>query len=201
MEAMLNNEGGLQTSLNVSHSLSVCLRLETRVQHEKCEQAMALDMSLRNGEAYIRLLQRLRKSYTFLANERIFLEAQEVFNRRGEIQADLDRIASDVGTVLADQIQCVSLYASFAEALGGLYVVTGSRLGGQVISRLVQDRLPGVPMRFFTADGCPLGADWHKFKTQLNLFGEQYPDAHGDVYNGAKLTFQHFEHFIGEWVN
>lgn len=78
------------------------------------------------------------------------------------------------------------------EALGALYVLEGSRLGGRVLMRRVQDAMPGLAATLFLADAVP-GA-WRALRTALDAFGERAgPEATAAVLRGADTTFLAFE--------
>lgn len=73
------------------------------------------------------------------------------------------------------------------------YVLQGSRLGGRFVAPALQARLglpAGTGMRFLSADGGDVGAEWAEFRGRLRAVA---PDPHGSradaVLAGALATF------------
>jgi len=82
---------------------------------------------------------------------------------------------------------------TFAHALGALYVVEGSTLGGRVILRDVERRLGQQitgATRFFGGGGMAAGPVWQQFRTALDGFGDDRPRLCDDVVTGAQRTFR-----------
>lgn len=80
---------------------------------------------------------------------------------------------------------------------GGLYVLEGATLGGQVISRIIRDRLglaPGAGCSFFWSYGEQIGPMWNEFKLTLESITPL--DRQDHVVAGARATFEAFE----DWV-
>jgi heme oxygenase len=81
---------------------------------------------------------------------------------------------------------------SLAHAMGALYVLEGSALGGRIILRDLQDRLGdqlGQATRFFGGRGERLGPMWNSFRGVLDRFGQTHPDLTDAVQSGADATF------------
>jgi len=82
---------------------------------------------------------------------------------------------------------------TFAHALGALYVLEGSTLGGQVILRDVERRLGrqiSRATRFFNGRGPATGPAWQGFRAALDTFGHNWPRLCADVVTGAQRTFR-----------
>ncbi len=87
--------------------------------------------------------------------------------------------------------------ASLPEALGCLYVLEGSTLGGQIISRHLQATLglgPGNGGAFFCGYGRQVGPMWKAFQAALPL-AVPLEEEHRAI-NSAKQTF----HWMNEWL-
>jgi len=85
--------------------------------------------------------------------------------------------------------------ADFASALGGLYVLEGSALGGKVILRALQARLgPQIAgaTAFFGGAGRERTLTWPAFKTMLDKFGAGRPASQARAVAGAMAVFQQF---------
>ena len=81
-----------------------------------------------------------------------------------------------------------------AFALGCLYTIQGSTLGGKVIYRQLDRLLPGKDGRCFFKGTADDGAHWQSLCAGLeNCAG----DAHlADMEEGAHYAFRQFEHFL-----
>jgi heme oxygenase (biliverdin-IX-beta and delta-forming) len=81
--------------------------------------------------------------------------------------------------------------ATFGHALGCLYVLEGSALGGPVIAGIVQARIGEVPASFLTGKGRTHRRAWPALLGSLRRFDVQGGD--GDaVVAGASDTFAAF---------
>ena len=80
-----------------------------------------------------------------------------------------------------------------AQLLGGLYVLEGSTLGGQVIAR--QLAKAGIPARaYFGGHAEQTGALWKSFTALLTAAAT--PDLADDIVASATLTFQRLHQWI-----
>lgn len=81
-----------------------------------------------------------------------------------------------------------------ATAIGALYVLEGSSLGGQFLSRQLHDRLQVTPANggaYFAAYGAATARHWHAFRNWAN---SQLVDNHSTrrAADAAQLTFARF---------
>lgn len=89
---------------------------------------------------------------------------------------------------------------TLAEAVGAFYVLEGSTLGGQVISKHLRQKLGILPEKgggFFWAYGENTMPMWLKFKDFLNT----YEGDHGKALESAKNTFLALENWLCELNN
>jgi heme oxygenase len=85
--------------------------------------------------------------------------------------------------------------ADFAAALGALYVLEGSALGGKVILRSLEARLGkqiAGATAFFGSAGRHGALAWPVLKTKLDQFGEGRPAAQARAVAGAIAVFRQF---------
>lgn len=85
-----------------------------------------------------------------------------------------------------------------AQALGCLYVLEGASLGGQVITRLVQERLgigPDDGGAFFYGYGGETAAMWESFRASLEGYA-QNPERQEAIIGSARATFDS----LGSWL-
>jgi heme oxygenase len=82
------------------------------------------------------------------------------------------------------------------QLLGAMYVLEGSTLGGQVITR--QLALAGIPLRtYFTGYGTRTGPRWKTFCQLLTEAASTDPDQ-DEVVASACLTFQRLDQWIAQ---
>jgi heme oxygenase len=119
-------------------------------------------------------------------------------NRSGLLQSDLaalGRSASAMGS-LPD---CPDLppLGTIAEALGCLYVLEGSRLGGQVVARgLEKLGLAAAARGFFLSGGCNVGLMWKRLDAAMGSYAAVYPEQAGAICESAQRTFRSLEAWI-----
>lgn len=90
------------------------------------------------------------------------------------------------------------LLASEAAALGALYVLEGSTLGGRAITKMILKNLPCLTLanlQFFNGYGENTGLMWTRFQQSLNTFALN-PEGEADMVAAANETFLKF----GWWI-
>lgn len=183
------------------------LRDRTRQLHEEVEQGIDLPVRLRSMGSYMALLARLHGFHAPL--EARLLAMPET----GELGIDMASRAKaplamhDLMTLgwSPNAIEAIPRCSRLpalrkpAEIWGCLYVVEGSTLGGQVITRMVKDRLQLTQesgCAFFAGYGQQTAAMWREFCASLDTFAEDHPGAQEEIVGAAIETFVRFE----EWV-
>lgn len=80
---------------------------------------------------------------------------------------------------------------TFPAALGSLYVLEGSTLGGQVLTRHFRESLglADSSLHFFHSHGPLVGKRWKEFCAALETFGAQNGPAQESVIAGAADSF------------
>jgi heme oxygenase (biliverdin-IX-beta and delta-forming) len=185
-------------------TLLLRLKVETRCAHDRIEQALDLDARTSTIGAYRSLVQRL---YGFHAAWEA--EAAEILPDPGwlEGRARTPLLARDLFALgcCEDAVARLPLcrpilrHAEFAEALGAMYVVEGSTLGGAVIARHVQRRLgldPGNGCAFFASYGRSIGALWNAFRERLSAHSP--PGADDRIVAAAERTFERMRIWLTE---
>jgi heme oxygenase len=173
------------------------LRRETADLHRAVEAAVGLPDSVRSRDDYVRLLQRLHAFHTAVEDR---LAEAAWADRWGEVGVDLPQhrrahlLARDL-VALQEGPSSASPHgveiADFPGALGCLYVVEGSSLGGRVIGPAIRSAIGDVPIGFFDSTDRDHPSPWRSLKAALARFGEA-GDA-GAVVRGARDTFHAFE--------
>jgi heme oxygenase len=106
-----------------------------------------------------------------------------------DLQADLAALRVDAASLKRAEIEAPE---NFPAAVGMLYVLEGSALGGRLILRAAEAQLgPAIAgATAFYASPRPL--PWPAFKSRLDAFGETFPAAQHLVATGALAAFTAF---------
>lgn len=170
------------------------LRVETGEAHSRLERALALSPETLTRDIVARLLLRFR---TFYSVWEPWIEASPL--DRGFLAPRLkspliDRDIRALGLTVADRPASGRFdmgAPSVERALGSLYVVEGSTLGGQVINRWLGETawLPAGGLAYFASYGRDVGRMWRVFQTVL--CEAVLPSAHDEVVASATATFEH----------
>jgi heme oxygenase len=158
------------------------LRSATREHHARLERGLDIPDSIGNAGDYTRLLARMYGFYAPLeARLRSFDDALREHGlcvqmrlKTHKLDLDLHALGWSVHAVCALPL-CAELprLATEADALGCLYVLEGSTLGGQVIARRVRKVLQidgDAGLAFFQAYGARTGQMWRRFVDGLNAY-------------------------------
>lgn len=185
--------------------LANLLKQETKVNHQQLEKLLVKQMRLiSKKEEYVKLLQ-IFYSYFGALEEKInkyilphHLEEEHQFQRR-----KTDRIADDIvvsGGVVQEKAREYDLpeINNHLQALGALYVIEGSTLGGRVITKMMQRQLETDSMEgftFFHGYGDETESRWATFKELLNDKARNIADTE-TVIRAADNTFAKFHMWI-----
>jgi heme oxygenase (biliverdin-IX-beta and delta-forming) len=184
------------------------LRQETRLAHEAIELRLNLDFRLANRARYGDLLAGFRGFYAPLESALLEVTGWDVLtppldpNVRRRVQLidqDLAQLHSSPLAVPYTSVSRVFEPGSMAGALGCLYVLEGSALGGRIVARQAAARLGhDLPVAFLTSAGCDdLGVRWRSLQATLDTV----PDVFGrsgaqEAISAACATF----HELGGWL-
>ena len=171
------------------------LRSDTREAHQHLEDALAL---LEGRPTAARFLQALERFHGFHAVWEAGVAAASpplasVFAGRSRLDAlRRDLLALGLAPEEVDRLpRCGAARALTGDpraALGSLYVMEGSTLGGQVISRAIADATWAPPggLAYFAPYGAETGPRWRALQAVLNAA----PAAdHAAIVEGALATF------------
>ncbi|GAC1377315.1 MAG: biliverdin-producing heme oxygenase [Hymenobacter sp.] len=179
------------------------LRSETRPYHEALEQrdfnrALTVGTLTAAGTAHF-----LAKMYGFLVPYETalqqqaagFLPAWELAERLRAhlIPEDLELPPADPGLPLCPAMPPLH---TRLQLLGAMYVVEGSTLGGQVITRQLAQA--GIPLRaYFTGYGARTGPRWKAFCQLLTEAAPAEQDQN-EIVASACLTFQRLDQWVAQ---
>jgi heme oxygenase len=184
-----------------SHQLCDHLRKCTASAHDSLESKLDLLSAPSRG----RLIALLKAFYGFhsvwepaLSRWPRLFELMASRSRLADLRADLMHFGftdEDVSQI-AHCRRAAELLQSEAAAVGSAYVLEGSTLGGQVISRLFDgaDYVPKTGLAYFNPYGAATGEMWRAFKAAANVLvpGTEYDVAA----EGAWRTFALLEQWV-----
>ena len=176
------------------------LREATKHDHAAVEGSIALLSATLTLEEYAATLDRM---YLFIqAWEKLaeavappeLLSFVQVRARAGLLERDLHHLRVDPATLATVTLPQIG---STSEFLGALYVMEGSRLGGQLIARHVSNllQLDGLGTEYFRGFGEKTGLMW---KALVEVLESQVPESETELtIQAAKDMFQTF----GKWMS
>jgi len=176
--------------------LSRQLRLATANLHLRAEELLNISVLMFDRGSYADTLDRFHGLYFPLE------QALRQYRRWGALGLNL-RERSHVGRLYRDLVALgrepspqhasdVGEVTSFEHALGALYVMEGSTLGGRIILRHLEESEIDIPTgarSFFGGHGPDTGVMWRSFVSSLDAFGELHPTSRTAVQQGAQRTF------------
>ncbi|MQG93084.1 biliverdin-producing heme oxygenase [Pseudomonas sp. MN1F] len=183
-----------------SSPLLLALREGTRDCHKALEARLPFFSPGFDSAAYRRLLQAY---YGFHAPLEQHLGNYQGPERRKTATLTRDLLALDLSEADIGALPlCQALPAIHdeASALGVMYVLEGSTLGGQVLKRAMAERL-GIGHEsgaaFLDVYGALTGSYWRSFLERLDQASAAAP-AQASTVQAAIDTFSHFEAWLGE---
>lgn len=181
------------------------LKRGTRVEHERIERAVPLLTDELDRATYRRYLEKLLGFYDPL--ERAL--AQHPWHHAGidfEVRRKTELLLCDLRALgydeaaLAALARCAALppLPDLPAALGCLYVLEGSTLGGQILSRHVAHRLglgPAAGGAFLASYGKAVGPMWRALGERLAAFPCD-EDTQDRMVESARATFHTLERWL-----
>ncbi|WP_374165709.1 biliverdin-producing heme oxygenase [Arcticibacter sp. MXS-1] len=180
--------------------LSSVLKENTLASHQSLEKVLIAKLkNIKSEENYASVLEIF---YGFIAplEEKIRQTEIAVVLPDYSSRRTAEWIANDLellGVQAADVPLCRELpgVVNTFQALGALYVLEGSTLGGQVIKKMIADRLPGLSpsaLSFFGSYNERTAEMWDRFRQVLNSVSNNSKD----VEEAAVETFTEFKNWM-----
>jgi heme oxygenase (biliverdin-IX-beta and delta-forming) len=176
------------------------LRSQTRSLHDGAERALDLESRLSSIEAYcglLRSLWQLHAAYEAGFADQPWSDSGIDFaprRRSTMLLTDLSVLGASVFPATPPSLPMHGL----CDAIGCLYVIEGSTLGGQIIFQRVRERLGAKAdgaASFFRGYGPETGGMWRTLIAAINLTPAHGADADA-MEAGARRTFSTF---ISHW--
>ena len=165
------------------------LKRETRADHDRIEADLDLLRPNLSLADYVGLLQRYHAFFRRWEPRVGALVGDEAFfgprRKLGLLADDLDQRGAKPSTLTAP----VPALASRAEAMGSLYVLEGSTMGGLVIARHIEGvlGLRGPGARYFSNYGRDAAERWRTFRAALADISR--PEDEDAIVAAARGTF------------
>jgi heme oxygenase len=181
------------------------LRQETQVIHARVEARVALPDRVGSAAGYRALLEAFYGLYSpcesaveaFAPQLVPWLPDVLLRLRKSALERDLQVLGNISPQTLP--LASVSPLQTVAQAFGCLYVLEGSTLGGQVISRHIGATLgfsPGNGCSFFSGDGADTGRMWTLFRKAVEGYSAAHPNDDDEIVLSAIHTFETFDRWI-----
>lgn len=171
------------------------LSRETRAFHNEIEAVMELDRPNFTSEDYFKYLIRFRHFYREFE---AFVEASETsaaaFYSGGREKLgllNLDLLGSDFETNAAASVDFANILPTEEHLWGAIYVVEGSTLGGQFLTRKFEKKFGAEILNrthFFNSYGDQVGKCWQATVSAINHMRLD-SNQNDNVIEGAKRTF------------
>lgn len=179
--------------------LSEKLKASTKEVHARLEKSLVSRIkNLDSGEDYNSLLHLFYGFYqpvNLLCGNFNFPQNVEVSTHSDHVQM-LDNDLTAMGKRNFQKNNFIQPEINnYLQALGALYVMKGSMLGGKVISEMIRKKLGAMPDSFFSSGGQEVSSNWQTFKQSIDTIND--PDQQDSVVQGALNTFESF----GDWIN
>ena len=179
------------------------LREATSEKHQELDNAMLpVFKDATNQEKYIELLKKFYGSfkplYTLIDNYVGIEEIPDLPQRRSVANLEKDLLHFDIDLVTISQLKQLPSITSKADAMGALYVLEGSTMGGVYLAKMLEKQL-GIDemsgLSFFSGYGKETKAMWLTFIDSLEQFAANC-NCDLQITTAASKTFDSIRHFI-----
>lgn len=179
------------------------LRSETKAAHQALEKQIVLRIKqVQTPQDYTRLLELFYGYFHPLESIlSIYLDNSSV--PLYDVRRKSDRLVNDIQASSGNHPEylCTDLPAikNATQAMGSMYVLEGSTLGGQIITKMIKERLQlstDESVSFFSGYGAQTENMWSSFtKALINMAANEQEE--DEIINAANETFKKFI----TWVN
>lgn len=183
------------------------LRNHTAPMHEALEQNSYSTALMSNSVTVEDYRNYLEKMYGFLISfeDVVFPMVRHIFpdieeKQKADLLADdITKLGGNISEIpVFNRARMAGMYADIASALGGLYVMEGSTLGGMVINnhlvKYIGEAVQGKTS-YFTVYGQKTATNWRSFLTEFTNAAEALPNSE-KVIEASADTFE----TLNEWM-
>lgn len=177
------------------------LRRDTEHDHQVLERSLVRKLkAIRTLDEYVDLLRLMNGFYRAMESQlQRYLLSDPHLDFKSRRKSDWLVTDMKIFGVTDQEYDGPSLAEidSFASALGSMYVLEGSTLGGQIIAKMLRQQLgteTDEGFSFFVSYGAETQAMWERFKEYLSRpFAD---NERREIVRGAKDTFTSFRRWI-----
>ena len=187
------------------------LKEATKLQHQQLETTVDVMDQMLNAEDYEKLLRRFYGFYAAVEPPilRVFQKENIDFDYDARLKIPL--LTRDLRFLNGADFDINTLeicldappFETFAQTLGGAYVLEGATLGGQIIGRHLRDNLQFLPASgaaFFNSYGENVGKMWKAFGAMATAAAETL-DKDDEITASARNTFTKFDKWLGHSIS
>ena len=177
------------------------LRRDTAALHRRVEDAVDLPASVRTRAGYAEVLRRFRDLHGPLERQLAAPAWHAAWaalgidlarhRRAAALDDDLARLGDPAPAGASDEVPVLTC---FGEAVGCLYVLEGSSLGGRVFAPAVRAQVGAVPVRFLAGEDRDGPRAWRALRDALRRLD---PGSADDAVRGAERVFTAFAACLG----
>ena len=200
--AFMDSNSRDQAGDAVSEALLPRLKRETHSSHAALEAGIDFMNRFRTPADYRRLLEAFYGVFAPIEDRigrnqsKLAAWIPDIGNRMRT--AALERDLLVLGNESPKQLPMAPVpdYESLAAQMGCLYVLEGSTLGGQVLSRQIGQSLSYTPERgcaFFSGHGTSTGDMWRGFSRGIESYASVRQSEQAEVIQSAVKTFEVFQ--------
>lgn len=177
------------------------LKEETKIQHQQVEKVLVAELkNMSNLSDYSDLLKKLYQFYNPIEKELQKIIPVSFLSDISERKHN-SRLLNDIKNIdksfLPSFKENKLVIDNISYALGVMYVIEGSTLGGQIITQMILKKMPSENLNYtsyFTSYGNNTHIMWAKFKEEVLKSTDKINE--DDVITGAKDTFTN----LREWL-
>lgn len=188
----------------MSETIMERLRNETKTAHQQLEKATIPYIKKSTSEEQYAFLLKMFYGYFKPLEEQIqalvsndLLSDIDERRQSAAILADLKTIGAATNDLTISDF--VPNLGNVPQAIGALYVLEGSTLGGRFISQMLMKQLNRTAadgISFFSGYGEQTDAKWAAFTKMVNEYATRFPENNDQIVAAADETFANF----GRWV-
>jgi heme oxygenase len=179
------------------------LKLETAADHAAIEEASAILHPRLSVEGYRAFLEDTFGFYQIAEPQLARSGVWQLLELPAEERHKLPLLIRDLRALGCSDPSALPIceagpeWPGAAEAIGAAYVLEGSTLGANVISRHIQQRFgPDIPRSFLECYGPRTGERWRAFRAALSRFATSR-EIENRMISGAQSTFRSFTRWLG----
>jgi heme oxygenase len=183
-----------------NHAILAELKDATSAHHRKLESEGDIWTMLSSPSRYRHLISRMFGIYLPLESRLQSVQGLSTYLPDISRRWKISMLTADLLVLGVDPRSCLEItdtpdFANVAAAFGCLYVLEGSTLGGQFISRQLHAELGLTPengCRFFSSYGANVGQMWMTFGQALESFAAAHDGCRYEIVESAVATFECF---------